>query len=184
MRLASAADSVLAVIDVQSRLLSAMKPGDAERVLHRSGVLIRAARALALPIFVTEQYPRGLGPTHDALALELPPDARTFEKSCFSACGAGGYIDALRATGRKQVVLAGMESHVCVLQTAAELDQAGFEVFVAGDATCSRAENNRQNALARMRQAGITVTNAESVVFEWLRDASHERFKEIASLIK
>jgi isochorismate hydrolase len=111
------------------------------------------------------------------VAAKLPASAVRIEKTAFSACG------ALPLT-RPQAVLAGMEAHVCVLQTALEMAAAGREVFVVADAVCSRTEANHANALARLRAAGVVVTNMESVLFEWLRDASHEQFRGISKLIR
>jgi nicotinamidase-related amidase len=106
------------------------------------------------------------------------------EKSCFACTGEAAFREALAASGRRQVVLAGMESHVCVLQTAMELLADGYAVFVAEDAACSRREANHRNAMARLAQAGAVVSNTESIVFEWLRDARHERFKQVSALVK
>jgi nicotinamidase-related amidase len=111
------------------------------------------------------------------LAAKLPADAKRMEKTSFSACGA-------LPLARPQAILAGMEAHVCVLQTALELAAEGREVFVVADAICSRTEANRANALARLDKAGVVVTNTESVLFEWLRDASHEHFRTISKLIR
>jgi nicotinamidase-related amidase len=105
-------------------------------------------------------------------------------KSGFSCCAAEGFTATLEGLGRSQVVLAGMESHVCVLQTALELKQRGFTVFVAGDAVCARSRQRSENALARLRQAGVVVTHSESVLFEWMRDARHPQFKAVSQLLK
>ena len=174
-KLARAADSALVVIDIQERLAAAMPAR--EPVVRAAGILVEAAARLEVPVLVSEQYPKGLGHTVAELAGKLPAGAVRVEKTSFSACG------ALPLT-RPQAVLAGMEAHVCVLQTALELSAAGHEVFVVADAVCSRAAVNYSNALARMRDAGIVITNTESVVFEWLRDASHEQFRAISKLIR
>jgi nicotinamidase-related amidase len=174
-RLVRAADSALAVIDIQERLACAMAAR--ESVVRATGILLEAAALLHIPVFVTEQYPRGLGPTAPEVAARLPAGCTRIEKTAFSACGC-------LPLDRPQVVLAGMEAHVCVLQTALELAAAGREVFVVADAVCSRAEANRLNALARMQAAGIVVASTESVLFEWLRDASHEHFRAVSRLIR
>jgi nicotinamidase-related amidase len=179
-----AADSLLMLVDIQERLVAAMTDTDRQRVLRASGIVLQAAVALDIPIVVTRQYPQGLGHTHPELQALLPADVPVFDKTSFSCCGADGMLATLSASRRLQVVLVGMETHVCVLQTAAELQVQGLEVFVAEDAVCSRAESHRQNALARMRQHGISVTNVESVVFEWLKDASHEKFKALSKLVR
>lgn len=182
--LCGASESTLVIVDTQTRLAAAMPDAARARVLNNSGVLLQAAALLDIPVLVTEQYPQGLGKTEPAVARHLPAHAKHFEKTCFSCCGAPGFMDALRAFARKQVVLAGMETHVCVLQTALELNDAGKRVFVAEDAVCSRAEAHHHNALARLRQAGVIVSNSESVLFEWLRDASHAHFKQVSALIR
>jgi nicotinamidase-related amidase len=175
LKLVRAVESALVVIDVQERLASAMAARAS--VVRAIGILLEAAARLDIPVFVTEQYPKGLGSTVPELATKLPPGAARIEKTAFSACA------ALPLT-RPQVVLAGMEAHVCVLQTALELVAAGRQVFVVGDAVCSRAEANYANALARLQDAGVMVTNTESVLFEWLRDAANEHFRSLSKLIR
>jgi nicotinamidase-related amidase len=173
-KLLRAADSALVVIDIQERLASAMAAR--ERVVRAAAFLLDAATRLEIPILVTEQYPRGLGATVAELAAKLPEGCARREKTAFSA-------RAVLPLARPQVVIAGMEAHVCVLQTALELAGAGYEVFVAEDAVCSRSEDNCRNALERLRASGVVVTNAESVVFEWLRDASHPQFRALSKMI-
>ncbi len=182
--LCSAADSRLVLIDVQTRLASAMRPEDRERVIKNGGVLLQGASRLGIPIVVTEQYPKGLGPTEAELAGGLDPGTAVVEKSCFACGGAEQFREVLAEEHRPQVVLAGMESHVCVLQTALSLLVEGYTVFVIKDACCSRAPANHHNAMSRLRRAGVIVTNTESVVFEWLRDAAHPHFKTLSALIK
>jgi nicotinamidase-related amidase len=173
--LVRAADSTLVVVDIQERLIAAMAAREA--VVRSTGILLEAAAMLGIPVIVTEQYPKGLGSTVAEVSAKVPREATRVEKTCFSA----GTAVELR---RPQVVLAGMEAHVCVLQSAMELTAAGREVFVVADAVCSRTEANCANALARMQNAGIVITNCESVVFEWLRDAQHEHFRAISRLIR
>jgi len=176
--------SQFVAIDIQGRLAGAMPEDERERVLRHAGILAEAAGKLKVPVVATEQYPKGLGPTAEPVAEALPPATPLFEKTCFSCGGAKGFLDTLGAGNRNQIVLAGMETHVCVLQTALELQGHGFQVFVVEDAVCSRRPANHRNALERVRQAGGIVTNTESVLFEWLRDAGHEHFKAISALIK
>lgn len=173
--LARASDSTLAVVDIQERLAAVMPARDA--VVRATSILIEAATMLGIPVVVSEQYPKGLGATVAEIVAKLPAEATRVEKTRFSACGA-------LPLGRSQVVIAGMEAHVCVLQTALELVAAGHEVFVVADAVCSRTEANYRNALARLEAAGVVVTSTESVLFEWLRDASHEHFRAISKLIR
>lgn len=182
--LCSASESTLVIVDTQMRLAAAMPDGMRERVLSNSGILLQTAALLNIPVLVTEQYPKGLGHTEPTVARHLSAQAQHFEKTCFSCCGVPGFMDMLHEFARRHIVLAGMETHVCVLQTALELNDAGNQVFVAEDAVCSRAEAHHHNALARLRQAGVIVSNTESVLFEWLRDASHAHFKQVSALIR
>ncbi|HKK14270.1 MAG TPA: hydrolase [Gammaproteobacteria bacterium] len=182
--LARADTGALVVIDVQERLAGAMDPADRTRVLRNAAILLQAAGLLEVPTVVTQQYPKGLGPTEPELAAHIPDHATRLDKTAFSCCGADGFTAALSAAGRPQVVLAGMETHVCVLQTALELDARGYRVFVVGDACCSRDPANADNARDRLRQAGVVVTNTESLLFEWLGDARHEQFKALSALLR
>jgi len=154
-----------------------MPPAEIQALTRNARILLAAAARLGVPAIVTEQYPKGLGRTLPAVAEAIPPDATRAEKTCFSAAPA-------QRSGRPQTVIAGMETHVCVLQTALDLLAQGGEVFVVEDACCSRNPANRANALARMRAAGAIVTNTESVVFEWLRNAAHPEFKAISALVR
>ena len=174
-KLACAAESTLVVIDMQERLAAAMAARD--EIIRATGILLEAAGRLDVPVVVTEQYPKGLGATIAQVASKLPAACTRVEKTCFSG-------SRMLTLTRPQVVLAGMEAHVCVLQTALDLAADGREVFIAADAVCSRTEANRANALARMERAGIVITNSESIVFEWLRDAAHEQFRAISRLIR
>jgi nicotinamidase-related amidase len=176
-------DCVLVVIDVQEKLVSAMPKGVKERVIERVNVLLTAANTLSVPVVVTEQYPKGLGPTESALIKACPDDALVLEKTTFSATGVPAFVTKLEQTDRKQVVLVGMETHICVLQTALVLQNQGFQVFVVEDAVSSRSKANQYNALQRMRSAGVIISNVESVVFEWLEDAGQSEFKKLAQMI-
>lgn len=176
--------SALVVVDVQDKLLAAMPPAAGERVIRNCGVLLEAAAVLGVPVFATRQYPQGLGDTVAALRGKTPAAAGRFDKTCFSACGAQGFVDAIAASGRRAILLAGIEAHVCVLQTAFELKALGYDVFIPADATASRADDNRPNALERLRRHGIEIINTESALFEWLGDAAHEKFRELSKLIR
>ncbi|MCB1748173.1 MAG: isochorismatase family protein [Gammaproteobacteria bacterium] len=180
----NASDSLLLVIDIQQRLGDAMPGKVLNRVLQNSKLLCSASDLLGIPVVKTEQYPAGLGPTHAVVADVLPAATVSLEKVCFSCCDGDGFAAALAASGRRQVVLVGMEAHVCVLQTALDLAAAGHEVFVVEDAICSRRLENYQNALDRLRQCGVVVVTAESVVFEWMGTAGHEHFKAIHALLR
>ena len=181
--LCSPSESLLAVVDTQTKLAAAMPPAKRDEVLRNTAILLQAASLLGVPVLLTEQYPKGLGKTETALTQHLPPATAIIEKTCFSCCGAADFMATVQRSRRNQIILAGMEAHVCVLQTALDLHATGMQVFVVEDAVCSRRMRNKTNALSRLRQAGIVVTNTESVLFEWLRDASHEHFKAISALI-
>lgn len=187
--LCDAAQGRLVVVDIQERLAGVMAAADRERVIERTGILLQAAARLGVPVVATEQYPKGLGPTEPAVAGHLPAAAAVVDKTCFACGGADGFRQALAvdepgAPHRPQLVLTGMEAHVCVLQTALEMHAEGYQVFVVADAVCSRRAEHYDNALARLRQAGVIVTNTESVAFEWLRDAKHPDFKAVSALVK
>jgi nicotinamidase-related amidase len=175
--LARAADSTLVIIDIQERLAAAMRPDALAGVVRSARILMEAASRLGIPLILTEQYPKGLGTTVAGVLEELPAGAQRLEKTCFSAA-------ALETAGRPQVILVGMEAHVCVLQSALELRAAGRQVFVVEDGCCSRDPRNHANAMQRMRAAGVVVANTESVAFEWLKDARHEHFKAISALLR
>ena len=168
--------SMLLVVDVQVRLVPAIH--DAATVVERIVWLVRLAQAVGVPVAATEQYPQGLGPTVPALAALLPRGS-IGEKVHFS-CAAAGCLPTLPGAGRPQVVLAGTEAHVCVLQTAFGLAAEGREVFVVADAVGSRDPGSRTLALERMACRGIGVVSREMVGFEWLERAGTERFREIS----
>ena len=176
--------SQLVLIDLQTRLFAAMPEDESRSVIRATIVLARAAAALGIPLALTEQYPKGLGGTDAEIREALPESARRFEKTGFSCCEAEGFRPTVEVNGRKQLILLGQETHVCVLQTAFDLQNLGFQVFVVEDGVCSRSPAHKRNALKRMRHAGIGVTNLESVLFEWLTDASHPHFKALSALIR
>ncbi len=177
-------NSQLLIIDVQERLCAAMPAPVLAQLLRNTTVLITAARALQIPLLVTEQYPQGLGSTHAQIKTALPDDQSFYSKTCFSSCGAKDIKPLLTVHAHGQFILTGMEAHVCVLQTALELKQQGATVFVVEDAICSRFKPQFNNAIARLRAEGIVISSTESVLFEWLRDASHPQFKALAPLIR
>lgn len=179
--LCQAEQSVLLIIDIQERLASAMERSIVEQIQNNSKKLVEAAKLLNIPVIVSEQYPQGLGSTVPALQTILA-SAQKVEKTQFSCCGTADFYQKLGE--RNQVIIAGMETHICVLQTALELQANNMQVFVVEDAVCSRTLQNKNNALHRMRQAGVMASNVESVLFEWLQNAQHEHFKAIQSLIK
>jgi len=177
-------DSVLVIVDMQGKLLNAMPTSDAESMLANTGKLLFAAGLLNVPVLLTEQYPKGLGPTEEVISKQLPDNTQSFDKTAFSCCACDGFNQALSASGRRQVVLVGQETHVCIFQSAVDLKQQGFAVHVVEDAVCSRLDSHKHNALRRLGRLGITVSNHESVLFEWLRDAKHKDFKAISALLR
>jgi nicotinamidase-related amidase len=182
-RLLNAKDSVLVLIDIQDRLLAAMPDGVRGRVTEQANILLKVANRLAIPVVVTEQYPKGLGSTAAVIKANLLDSATTLEKTSFSCAKVDSFNEVLKQEGCNQIILTGMETHICVLQTAIELQERGYEVFVVEDAVSSRAKANQYNAIQRLRQNDISITNVESILFEWVGDAKHPDFKTLASLI-
>ena len=176
--LLTAESAVLLLIDLQERLMPAIHDGQV--VIDRAVRLAEAARLLEVPIRATEQYPAGLGPTVPSLAKY--PQA-VLAKSTFSATADPGFR-ALLPAGVSQIVVAGCEAHVCVLQTVLSLLPSGHRVLLAADAVGSRDPDDRAAAIARARQHGAEVVTSEMVLFEWLRDAQHPKFREVQHLLK
>ena len=171
----------LVVVDVQERLLPAMF--EPQRVVQNTVRLIQGAAVLQVPIFATEQYRKGLGPTVPEVAAAIPGFA-PMEKLAFSACGAPGFIAALKNKRVSEAILCGIEAHVCVSQTCLDLLEKGFRVFVAADAVSSRTPENYRSGLDRMRAAGAVVVSTEMVLFELLERAGTDEFKQILNLVK
>ncbi len=169
------------VVDVQERLVPAMC--EKEWMVTNVVRLVKAARILGLPIFATEQYRKGLGPTVPEIAGAIPGFAPV-EKYSFSACGAEGFVAGLRARGVQDVVLCGIEAHVCVSQTCLDLLAEGFRVFVAADALASRTSENCRAGIERMQGAGAAIVSTEMALFELLEKAGTAEFKEILNLVK
>jgi nicotinamidase-related amidase len=180
-------DTCLVVVDVQDALARAMPADSFPRVARNLVLLASAARTLGLPTLVTEQYPKGLGRTIGPLAEALAAGGAApapIEKVEFACTRVPAFLDALATTGRRTVLLGGVEAHVCVLQTALGLLEAGYRVQVPADAVCSRTASNRQVGLDLMAGAGAVVTSAETVVFQLLGRAGTPEFKALAPLLK
>jgi nicotinamidase-related amidase len=175
----SPADTALLVIDVQDKLLPLI-PGHAGMVLNIA-FLVDAARLLEIPVTATEQYPKGLGPTTAELAKRLPERP---EKTAFSCCAIPSVVEGFRRGARPKVLLAGIESHVCVLNTALDLLNLDFRVYIAVDAVASRFAMDHDVALRRLEKAGAILTTAECAVFEWTGGAGHPQFKAISQLVQ
>lgn len=182
--LLSIENSLIVVVDIQTKLLSAMPEFAAEQMLISSSRLVETAKILTIPIIVTEQYPKGLGATDSLIAAKLSKDTAVFDKTGFSCLTAEGFTQELTNSNRKQIILMGQEAHVCVLQTALELLHDDYQVHVVEDATCSRNNEHKLFALQRMQQQGVTITNHESVIFEWLKNSNHADFKSISKLLR
>ncbi|MEQ8652443.1 MAG: isochorismatase family protein [Kiloniellales bacterium] len=179
--LMNSADSLLLAIDFQSKLAPAIHEGEA--AIAAAARLIQIARLLEVPCLATEQYPQGLGHTHADL-LPLFQAEEVMAKLAFSAGREKAFCDAVASTGRNQLVVMGMEAHVCVLQTALIMAEKGYSVFVVADAVGSRDPKNRTLGLERMRAAGLTIVSSEMVAFEWLARAGTEDFKAALPFIK
>ncbi len=178
------AQAQLLVVDVQDRLLPAMYDGDA--MIDRCAILIQAARRLGIPVTVSEQYRKGLGSTVARLSAAAG-DAPVLEKmhfSCAADPGLAAHVGDLARTGRNQLVICGIEAHVCVTQSALGFKALGLPVTIVADAVTSRAPASVTLALARMSAAGVTVANTEMVLFEWLHQAGTPEFKDLSKLIK
>lgn len=173
--------SLLLVIDFQANLAPAIHEGAA--AVAKARRLLEIARLLDVPRLASEQYPRGLGPTLPELAALLEP-GETVEKLAFSAAREPAFLEALAARRRPQLVVTGMEAHVCVLQTALVLKELGYAVFLVADAVGSRRPEDRALALQRLQAAGVTLVSAEMVAFEWLGRAGTAEFREALPLIK
>ena len=171
-------NSVLVVIDIQDKLLAKIPTADS--LVSSAGFLLDVAKLLEVPIRATEQYPQGLGPTTAEIARRLTEVA---EKTAFSCCCAGTFLEELEMLQRPNVVLVGMETHVCIMQTALDLLEAGLNVYLPADALGSRAPLDHALGLHRMDRAGGVLTTAEAVAFEWLRDSSHPQFKAVSKLV-
>jgi len=182
--LCEARESQLLVIDIQTKLGQAMPAKVLSRVVDNSTKLVKSASLLGIPVLATEQYPEGLGPLVPELTEQLPESTKLFEKTCFSCAEAVGLVEQLQRNGRNQIIVTGMEAHVCILQSALQLRELGFSIFIPEDAISARRLENYQNSLKRMDDAGICISNTESVLFEWLRDASHEHFREISAMVR
>lgn len=173
--------TVLVLVDIQGKLAQMMHEKD--RFFERNATLVQGMRTLDIPIVWVEHHPKGLGRTVPEVARHLD-GLEPVEKNTFSCCGNDGFLEALVEAGRKQILLAGMETHICILLTALDLLERGLEVQVVADAVSSRTAENKQNGLFRLRVAGVVVTNVETAFYELMQNAAHPRFREILELIR
>jgi len=179
--LLSSSDCVLMVVDIQDAFQGHIP--DLEQVIARSGIMIQAARLLEIPIIVTEQYPKGLGRTVEPLRNILG-DCPYYDKLTFSCLGDEKIKAALSASQRSQLLLVGIETHVCLAQTAFDSLALGLKTFLAADAISSRRSADAQTALKRLRNAGAVITTTEAAILEMTKSSQHPRFREISKLIK
>lgn len=176
-----AQEAVLVIVDVQGKLATLMH--DKENFYDNVIRMIRGARVLGLPTIWNEQLPDKLGPTIDRIKVELS-DKEPLVKKAFSCCGNPSFVSALQQTGRKQVLLVGMESHVCVYQTARDLLAQGYEVFVIADAVSSRTPENKEIGIKAMMQVGARIACVEMVLLDLMQVAEGDRFRQVLHVIK
>lgn len=173
-------DCVLLVIDIQERLAKVME--DRDRVVKNTSILMETSKILNIPVIITEQYPKGLGPTLKEI-MDIGDNVKVFEKNSFTA-----YIEEvkneLEALARKKIIISGMETHVCVLQTARDLILAGFDVHISSDGVSSRTPSNYENGLDLIKEMGGVINNTETIVFDLLKISGTPEFKSISKLIK
>jgi len=176
--------SALVVLDVQERPLPAMDSDHREEVMRNLKVLAAAAQRLDLPTLATEQYPKGLGHTLPEMKAALPAGLEPIEKAAFSCWAVEAFRGRLTASGKRQILLGGIEAHVCVLMSALDLLAAGYAVHVVADAVTSRTQANWRLAMDYLRQAGAVVTTTETALFQLLGQADSDAFRELARLIR
>lgn len=181
MSLLNRDDAVLLIVDIQVAVLKAMR--DAETVVANTARLIEGAKLFSVPIVLTLQNPERLGGCPEPVEAALPP-VEPIHKMVFSCCEEPSFVEKLREIGRKQVMLLGIESHVCVLQTAHDLTAHGYEVHVVQDACSSRTEANWRAATERLRDIGCVITTTEMAIFELTRQAGTPEFKQVLSIVK
>ncbi|MBZ6076363.1 isochorismatase family protein [Microvirga puerhi] len=183
--LLNATRSQLMIVDMQQRLMPAIDHG--EDLMPRVNLLLRGAERLGIPVTVTEQYPKGLGPTVTPVLDALPTASVVLPKVHFSAAGDDAIMERvtmLRGQGRDQIVLCGVEAHVCVLQSALGFRMAGLHTYVVGDAVSSRAPASVAAACARLLHAGCHWITSEMAIFEWLEEAGTDNFRALSALLK
>jgi nicotinamidase-related amidase len=173
--------SAALVIDIQERLYPFIFEND--KLTRNMTMLIEGLKIIGVPIFVTEQYVKGLGPTIEPVALLLATHPR-IEKMSFSCCDEPRVMEGIAVTGKENIILAGIESHVCVLQTAIDLKRNGYQPIVVEDCVSSRRENDKRMAIERMRHEGVIITTVESILFELLRYSGTEQFRGVSRLVK
>lgn len=181
----SPASTVLVVVDVQEKLAAAMPADALDRLVKNTGILLETAKLLGMKVIASEQYPKGLGPTLPAIAEKLRDAGATpLAKMTFDACSDLGIARALAEAAPRSVVVVGMETHVCVFQTARELAKRGYAAHVVADAVTSRREENRVLGLSLCERAGAVITPTETVAFDLLGQAGTDAFKAVSKLVR
>jgi isochorismate hydrolase len=176
-------EAVLIIIDVQDVLMKKMNQEVGKNVIQNIRTLLTFAKEMAIPILMTEQYPKGLGKTVPEIKMELG-SILPIEKVSFSCCGVETFNEKLNRLGRKQVILSGIETHVCMLQTAADLIQKGYEIHVVADAICSRRKLDWEIGLRWMEKRGAMISTTEIIAFQLLKEAGTEEFRGLSKLLK
>lgn len=176
--------AALVVVDVQEKMLSAIGSDPVAGVVDRCIQLVRMAQLFEMPIFLTEQYPKGIGPTNDRLKSALPEEVRVFEKTTMSCWRDSAFSEALQQSGREHIVVCGVESHVCIQQTVLDLLRVDFVPFVPVNAVASRFDFDKAAAMERMRSAGAELTTAEALIFELVERCDDPKFKDVLKLVK
>ncbi|HEX8737996.1 MAG TPA: hydrolase [Pyrinomonadaceae bacterium] len=174
--------TALVVVDMQEAFRKAI-PAFPE-IVSRIAQMIRGCRLLDVPVIVTEQYPKGLGKTAEEILFSLPDDFEFVEKTAFSSCGAQLFTEKLENFSAKQILVCGIETHICVNQTAHDLLANGYQVHILTDCVGSRFEHDKLAAIQKLTMNGAFPSSLEMALFELLRDSKHEQFKEIQHLIK
>jgi nicotinamidase-related amidase len=174
--------TALVIVDLQEAFRSPIN--DFAQIASRISIVVRGFQILNLPIIITEQYPKGLGRTAEEILFLMPQEFEFIEKSAFSSCGASPFMEKLKNTEARQILLCGLEAHVCINQTAHDLLNENFEVHLLTDCVSSRFSHDKQAALKKMQASGVVPSSVEMALFELMRDSKHEQFKEIQNLIK
>lgn len=176
--------ALLLVIDMQEKLFAAMREEEQEQLRKNGRILIEGAKALEVPIIVTEQYPKGIGPTLPEFKECLPEGVEPIDKIDFSCCAVERVMDAIKESKRTQLIVCGLEAHICVFQTVRDLAQQQFEVFVPVDAISSRSATNKEVGVRMIARSGATVSSTETALFDMLQKAGSPAFKTISRLIR
>ena len=181
MNTLSAENSLVLIIDIQERLVAALNK---DIIVENAVKVASAAKSLDIPVLLTEQYPKGLGHTVPQLLEALPENSEVVEKTYFNALLEDGMLEKIKSYGKKQIVIFGIETHICVHQTASALVEEGFDVYVIKDACASRAKYEFKQGIDAMIANGVKISCVEIALFEWLKGAKNPKFKEVQALIK